>query len=110
MLKTAQKIIFLARVIVFQKSVFACNYSARKNFKRPQLKTHLIYLFEKTTHQNMLKIGTGVPGMVSEKFGLGIFKYFHFMSHKVSKSPIWPPFLTFFSQKRAKIKKSKSLN
>ena len=91
--------------MIFQKSGFACIYSTRKNFKRPQRKIHFMYLLERTIHPNMLKIGRGILGMVSDKSGLGILKIFifaHFRGQKRSKNPIWPPFLTFLAPKMVK--------
>ena len=69
-----QKILFLAWVMIFWKSWFACNYCACDNFKSRYPKVASMYLLERTTHPKVLKLGLYLPWVNIYRFGLGIWE------------------------------------
>ena len=109
-----QKIFFLARVMNFWKSRFACNYTTRETFKSRYPKVCLMYLLERTTSPKVLKLGLCLPRVDIYKSGLWICEillFSDFMDWKLQKNvknPIWPTiFRSFQPIKSEKSKISK---
>ena len=77
-----QKIFFLAWVMNFWKSWFACNYTTRKTFKSRYPKVDFMYLLERTAHPKVLKLGLYLLWVNIYRSDLGIWEILLFSDFK----------------------------
>ena len=101
-----KKIFFLAWVVIFWKSRFACKYSMRKtqNAQNTVCAKSQYWNFTKGTimnrkHVRDLKCGIYLPCVVFHRFDVAIFKillFGHFMAKKPRKNHYGRHFLTVF--------------
>ena len=74
MLKTAWKILFIARVMIYWRSWFAYSYYSKcKIFKLCSLKMASMYLLERNTHPKVLKLDLWLHRQDIYKSNAGIF-------------------------------------
>ena len=71
----------------FWKSRFACNYSMRENLKSQYPKIAFMYIFEKTTHLKVLKLGLYLPWVNIYRFDEGIWEFLLFSDFMGKKLP-----------------------